>query len=99
MTSILYLQSPDLLVSNKEELGFRGGDWFEIRNSYSYSISYSYSNLKVPISIVESVRACVVQRKYGRAKTDVFIHFRLSCVDFGKRCENANVDVNTFMRF
>ena len=48
MTSILYLQSPDLLVSNKEELGFRGGDWFEIRNSYSYSISYSYSNLKVP---------------------------------------------------
>ena len=50
MTSILYLQSPDLLVSNKEELGFRGGDWFEIRNSYSYSISYSYSNLKVPIA-------------------------------------------------
>ena len=49
MTSILYLQSPDLLVSNKEELGFRGGDWFGIRNSYSYSISYSYSNLKVPI--------------------------------------------------
>ena len=53
MTSILILQSPDLLVSNKEELGFSGGDWFEIRNSYWYSISYSYSNLKVP-----NVKSC-----------------------------------------
>ena len=32
-------------------------------------------------------------------KTDVFIRFRRSSVDGGKRCENANVDVNTFMRF
>ena len=28
--------------SNKGELEIRGGDWFEIRNSYSYS------NLKAP---------------------------------------------------
>ena len=32
-------------------------------------------------------------------KTNVFIRFQLSSVDGGKRCENANVDVNTFMRF
>ena len=32
-------------------------------------------------------------------KTDVFIRFRWSSVDCGKRCGNANVDVNTFMRF
>ena len=32
-------------------------------------------------------------------KTDVFIRFRRSSLDGGKRCENANVDVNTFMRF
>ena len=32
-------------------------------------------------------------------KTDVFIRFRWSSVDGGKRRENANVDVNTFMRF
>ena len=32
-------------------------------------------------------------------KTDVFIRFQWSSVDGGKRSENANVDVNTFMRF
>ena len=32
-------------------------------------------------------------------KTDVFIRFLWSRVDGGKRCENANVDANTFMRF
>ena len=32
-------------------------------------------------------------------KTDVFIHFRWSSVDGGKPCENANVDINTFMCF
>ena len=34
-----------------------------------------------------------------RSKRDVFIRFRWSSVDGGKRCENANVDVNTFMCF
>ena len=64
--------------------------------------TYATAHLHVPAGIAISVQACVVQRKYGRAKTgdemDVFIRFRWSSVDGGKRCENANGDVNTFMR-
>ena len=65
--------------------------------------AYVTSHLHVPEGIAISVQACVVQRKYGRAKTGdkngCFIRFRWSSVDGGKRCETANVDVNTFMRF
>ena len=62
---------------------------------------YVTAHLHVPAGIANSVQACVVQRKYGRAKTGdengcFYPGFRWSSVDHGKRCENANVDVNTF---
>ena len=62
--------------------------------------AYVTAHLHVPAYIAISVQACVVQRKYGRAKTgDENGCFYPSSVDGVKRCENANVDVNTFIRF
>ena len=58
------------------------------------------AHLHIPAGMAISVQACVVQRKYGRAKTGDENGFGgRSSVDGGKPCENANEDVNTIMRF
>ena len=46
-TPILFLKPSPLLISNRDKQHLWERDWFEIRNSYSYTISYSYSNLKL----------------------------------------------------
>lgn len=46
---ISFLKLPSLLVNNTKEWRLRKRHWFEIQNSYSYSTSFSWSNLKVPI--------------------------------------------------
>ena len=48
LTPILFVGSPYLLVHNGKEWEFWGWDWLEIWKSYSYPISYSYDDLKVP---------------------------------------------------
>ena len=50
--------------------------------------AYVTAHLHVPAGKAISVQACVVR-----------IRFQWSSVDGGKRCENANEDVNTFIRF
>ena len=52
--------------------------------------TYVTAHLHVPAGIAISVPACVVQRKYSRAKTGGGLVWTV---------ENANVDVNTFIRF
>ena len=55
-------------------------------------------------SIVDSVQACAVWRKYGRAEPSdengcFLIRFRWSSVDGRKRGKNASVDEKLFIRF